>query len=89
MVHPGTNPAGRSITDAVGAMGETSSVRHSDLRERLIHHLGDGFAQAWARDQVLAGLEFRTVEKALDDGEPVLRVWRAVWRELELPESER
>jgi Protein of unknown function (DUF3046) len=70
-------------------MGQTSRVRHSELRDRLVRHLGDGFAQAWARDQVLAGLEFRSVEQALADGEPVLRVWRAVWRELELPESER
>jgi hypothetical protein len=70
-------------------MGHTSRVRHSELRERLVRHLGDGFAQAWARDQVLAGLEFRSVEQALADGEPVLRVWRVVWRELELPESER
>jgi hypothetical protein len=38
---------------------------------------------------VLAGLEFRTVEQALADGDPVLQVWRVVWRELELPESER
>jgi hypothetical protein len=70
-------------------MRHTPCVRHSDLRDRLIRHLGDGFAQAWARDQVLAGLEFRSVEQALADGEPVLRVWRAVWRELELPDSER
>jgi Protein of unknown function (DUF3046) len=70
-------------------MGQTPGVRHSELRARLIRHLGDGFAQAWARDQVLTQLGFRTVEQALADGEPVLDVWRAVWRELELPDSER
>jgi hypothetical protein len=52
-------------------------------------HLGDGYAQVWSRQQVLAELDGRTVEQALDSGVPPKRVWRAVWAVLDLPASER
>jgi hypothetical protein len=64
-------------------------MRHSELWGRLEHHLGPGFAQAWARDQVLVELDFRTVVQALEAGDPVVSVWRAAWKALELPASER
>jgi hypothetical protein len=52
-------------------------------------HLGDSYAESWARDQVLRSLDGRTAIQALDDGESTKDVWRAVWAELELPASER
>jgi len=55
----------------------------------MSQHLGDGYATVWSRQQVLAELDGRTVEQALDSGEPPKRVWRAVWAALELPASER
>ena len=64
-------------------------MRHSEFWGRLEHHLGPGFAKAWARDQVLAELDYRTVVQALDAGDPVVSVWRAAWKALEPPASER
>jgi hypothetical protein len=55
----------------------------------MYQHLGDGYAQVWSQQQVLADLDGRTVEQALASGEPPKRVWRAVWAVLELPASER
>lgn len=52
-------------------------------------HLGDTYARTWARDHVLADLGERTVQQALDAGWDAKDVWRAVWRALELPPSER
>jgi Protein of unknown function (DUF3046) len=53
------------------------------------HHLGSGYDRVWAREQVLRELDGRTVEQALAAGESPLRVWRAVWGALNLPDSER
>lgn len=64
-------------------------VRHSEFWERMYRHLGEGYARVWAGDQVLRGLDGRTVEEALSQGEPPKTVWRAVWAALELPASER
>jgi hypothetical protein len=52
-------------------------------------HLGDVYADTYAREQVLGELDSRTVHEALADGESAQRVWRAVWAALKLPESER
>ncbi len=52
-------------------------------------HLGAAYSRVWAREQVLRGLDGRTVEQALAAGENPKRVWRAVWQQLELPDSER
>jgi len=52
-------------------------------------HLGDGYAQVWSREQVIAELDGRTVEEALASGEAAQRVWRAVWAVLGLRASER
>ncbi len=53
------------------------------------HHLGEGYAESWAHDTVIAGLGNRTVDQALAAGEHAKDVWRAVVVALELPPSER
>jgi hypothetical protein len=52
-------------------------------------HLGDSYAESYAQDQVLGALGGRTPQQALDEGEETKLVWRAVWAELRLPDSER
>lgn len=42
-----------------------------------------------ARDHVFAGLEGRTVEQALDDGDEPRAVWRVVCVEFEVPAERR
>jgi hypothetical protein len=51
--------------------------------------LGPTYARSWARSHVIASLGGRTVDQALADGEDAKRVWREVWRVLELPPQER
>ena len=53
------------------------------------HHLGEGYAESWAHDVVIAGLGGRTGDQALAAGEPAKDVWRAVVVALGLPPSER
>ena len=53
------------------------------------HHLGPGYADSWARDQVIGVLGGRTVHEALAAGEDPKVVWRAVCDVLELPPRER
>jgi len=64
-------------------------MRHSELWERLNHHLTRGYAQVWADTQVLGSLGGRTVNQALDAGVEPKAVWRAVHAALELPPRER
>ncbi|WP_026257314.1 DUF3046 domain-containing protein [Actinopolymorpha alba] len=64
-------------------------MRLTEFWWRMEHHLGAAYARTWARDQVLAELGGRTVVEALDAGWDAKVVWRAVWRALELPPSER
>lgn len=64
-------------------------MRHTELWARMDRHLGPTYARTWAREQVLSSLGGRTVEQALADGEEAKTVWRAVWRTLNLPASER
>lgn len=52
-------------------------------------HLGPGYAESWARDQVLSQLDGRTVMQALAEGEDTKKVWRAVCDALQLPARER
>jgi len=51
--------------------------------------IGVGYARSWASDVVLSELGGRTVAVALDQGENVKDVWRAVAAHLELPASRR
>jgi hypothetical protein len=64
-------------------------VRLTEFWRRMEHHLGPGYADSWARDQVLQSLAGRTVHQALDAGEDPKVVWRAVCDVLRLPASER
>ncbi len=64
-------------------------MRHSELWSRLERHLGPAYVRVWAREHVLRELDGRTVDQALADGVTPLRVWRAVWAALELPDRDR
>ena len=64
-------------------------MRETVLWRRLEHLHGPAYARSWASQVVMADLGGRTVVEALDAGLPVVRVWRAVWGQLELPESLR
>ena len=46
---------------------------------------GDAYAESVAKDFVLSGLENRTVNKALADGESAKVVWRAVADTFDVP----
>lgn len=50
---------------------------------------GEAYARSVAKDYVIAGLDGRTVEQALADGEDVKVVWRAVCAAFSLPERLR
>jgi len=64
-------------------------VRLTEFWNRMDEHLGEKYAVSYAHDQVLPQLGGRTVAEALDSGEDVKGVWRAVVEALELPASER
>jgi hypothetical protein len=64
-------------------------VRHTEFWERMEQALGSTYARSWARSQVISALDERTVDQALADGEDAKRVWREVWRVLELPPKDR
>jgi len=53
-------------------------MRVTEFWERMREQFGDGYAESVAKDFVLSGLNDRTVNKALADGEDVKVVWRAV-----------
>ena len=52
-------------------------------------HLGEAYAESWARDQHLAALDGRTAQQALDAGVPPRQVWAVVCDTLRLPAHER
>ena len=64
-------------------------MRLTEFWERMDRHLGPAYARTWAETQVVPELGGRTVVEALDDGESAKTVWRAVWKHLQLPPSER
>jgi len=64
-------------------------MRHTEFWSRMEQHLGPTYARTWAREHVLGTLGGRTVEQAFAEGEDTKTVWRAVWRTLGLPPSER
>ena len=51
--------------------------------------LGPAYHHAWARSFVMAELDGRTAQEAIDAGVPPKQVWAAVWRALDLPASEK
>ena len=50
---------------------------------------GAAYARSYAADQVLATLTGRTVLQALEEGEDVKAVWRAVCAATEVPAAEQ
>lgn len=66
-----------------------AGMRHTEFWARMERVLGAAYVRTWAEQQVLGDLGNRTVEEALAAGEPPKEVWRAVWKRLELPASER
>jgi hypothetical protein len=64
-------------------------MRHTEFWSRLEHALGKAYAGPWAGQFVMGDLGGRTAQEALDAGVPPKQVWAAVWRALDLPESER
>ncbi|WP_028657046.1 MULTISPECIES: DUF3046 domain-containing protein [unclassified Nocardioides] len=64
-------------------------MRHTEFWARMEQHLGAGYARVWATQHVMAALDGRTAQEALDAGVAPKQVWRAVWEALELPASER
>lgn len=61
-------------------------VREVELWQRMRDVLPEGYVSVWADQVVLADLGGRTVREALAAGQPCKRIWRAVWRQLELPD---
>ena len=64
-------------------------MRHTEFWERMNAALGESYAPVWARQQVMASLDGRTVDQALAEGVSPKVVWRAVVDRLDLPASER
>ena len=57
--------------------------------ERMREQFGDTYADSVAKDYVLSGLDGRTVNRALADGEDAKVVWRAICETFDVPESLR
>jgi Protein of unknown function (DUF3046) len=64
-------------------------MRHTEFWERMREQFGEGYADSFARDFVIAELGERTVHEAIADGKDVKDVWRAVCDALELPPAAR
>lgn len=64
-------------------------MRHTEFWDRLEGALGAAYARHWAGQFALTELGSRTAVEALADGESPKRVWRAVWKALDLPAVER
>jgi hypothetical protein len=64
-------------------------MRHTEFWARMDHALGPAYSRSWADMFVIGELGGRTASQALAAGVPPKEVWRAVWKVLELPASER
>jgi hypothetical protein len=64
-------------------------VRLSEFWARMSDHFGATYARSVARDHVMASLGGRTIEQALEAGEPARQVWRAVCEEFQVPAGKR
>ncbi|WP_017935200.1 DUF3046 domain-containing protein [Nocardioides sp. Iso805N] len=64
-------------------------MRHTEFWTRMEGALGPGYAGVWASQYVIAELEGRTAQEALESGYAPKEVWAAVWRALQLPASQR
>jgi hypothetical protein len=68
---------------------DTGRVRLTEFWSRMSEHFGPGYADSFARDHVVAGLEGRTVHEALAAGESAKDVWRAVCVDQDVPATLR
>ncbi|MCZ4095497.1 DUF3046 domain-containing protein [Streptomyces sp. SID13666] len=57
--------------------------------ERMRAQFGEGYADSFARDHVMAELGGRTVWEALDSGWEAKDVWRAVCTAMDVPAGRR
>ncbi|HEX5189752.1 MAG TPA: DUF3046 domain-containing protein [Streptosporangiaceae bacterium] len=64
-------------------------MRLTEFWRRMDEQFGHVYAQSVAKDFVLAGLDGRTVSQALDEGEDVKVIWRAVCAAFNVPERLR
>ena len=64
-------------------------MRLTDFWSRLERRFGSAYAESYARDMVLAPLGGRTVKEALDDGDDVQAVWRAVCAATDVDAADR
>ena len=64
-------------------------MRHTEFWALMDQVLGEAYSRSWADLTVIGELGGRTARQALADGEPPKRVWAAVRRVLELPETYR
>ena len=64
-------------------------MRLSEFWVRMGDHFGSAYARSVAHDHVMQSLGGRTVDQALESGEPAKRVWRAVCEEFEVPARKR
>ena len=64
-------------------------MRLSEFWARMEDHFGAGYARSVARDHVIARLGGRTVDQAIEAGEPAKQVWRAVCEEFQVPARSR
>ena len=79
------------VPDAVRLHGAAypGRVRQTEFWRRMESRFGAAYARSYAADQVLATLTGRTVLQALEQGEDVKAVWRAVCEATEVPAAER
>ena len=71
------------------ARGSLPIVRLTEFWQRMDDELGAAYSRSWAKDTVLSELSGRTALAALEQGDPVKNVWRAVAAHLELPSVRR
>ncbi|MFE7765443.1 DUF3046 domain-containing protein [Streptomyces sp. NPDC057438] len=57
--------------------------------QRMADHFGEGYADTFARDHVMSGLDGRTVSEALDAGWEAKDVWRVVCATMGVPAENR
>ena len=64
-------------------------MRLTDFWNRMERRFGASYARSYATDQVLAELGSRTVLQALEQGDDVKSVWRAVCDATSAPAVDR
>jgi hypothetical protein len=65
-------------------VSDTAPVRLTDFWQRMGDQFGPTYAESFARDFVLSELGGRTIREAIEQGDEVVAVWRAVCRTVEV-----